>query len=73
MKTTERKLHRTQDNVVDYSKTLFFKDFVTLMLILGLGQLLTAIMKPTTGLTSSNVKKVFIRLSHQSYYLLIFR
>ena len=71
MKTTERKLHRTQDNVVDYSKTLFFKDFVTLMLILGLGQLLAAIMKPTTRLTSSNVEKVFIRLSHQSYHLII--
>ena len=58
MKTTERKLYRTKDNVVDYSKTLFCKDFVTLMLILGLGQLLTAIMKPTMGLTSSNVEKV---------------
>ena len=64
-------MHRRQDNVVDYSKTLFCKDFVTLMLILGLGQLLTAIMKPTMVLTSSNVEKVFIRLSHQSYHLII--
>ena len=71
MKTSERKLHRTQDNVVYYCKTLFCKDFVTLMLILGLGQLLTAIMKPTTGLTSSNVEKVFITHSHQSYHLFI--
>ena len=65
-------MHRRQDNVVDYSKTLLFKDFVILMLILGLGQLLAAIMKPTMGFTSSNVKKVFIRLSHQSNHLIIF-
>ena len=61
-------MHRRQDNVVDYSKTLLFKDFVILMLILGLGQLLTAIMKPTMVLTSSNVEKVLQKnaLSHWS-------